>query len=95
MEDKCYRHKRLLSHECVKCMKYRDNFRLKQSLLNEQLKLISLIYKLIKCYVSMVEGIIHVITITNEKMKRKTNKLNSTLNNCDNNCEHFESVYES
>jgi len=41
MKDKCCRHKRPLSHDCVKCMKYKDSFRLKRSnfMLNEQLKL--------------------------------------------------------
>ena len=39
MKDNCCRHKLLLSHDCVKCIKYKDSFRLKRSLLNEQLKL--------------------------------------------------------
>ncbi len=41
MKVKCCRHKRPLSHDCVKCIKYKDNFRLKRSnfMLNEQLKL--------------------------------------------------------
>ena len=38
MKDKCCRHKRLLSHDCVKCIKYKDSKQLKQSLLNDQLK---------------------------------------------------------
>ena len=38
MNDKCCRHKRLLSHDCVKCIKYKDSQQLKRSLLNEQLK---------------------------------------------------------
>ena len=25
MKDKCCRHKRLLSHDCVKCIKYKDS----------------------------------------------------------------------
>ena len=42
MKDKYCRHNRLLSHICVKCMKYRDNERLKRSSLHEQLKLCKL-----------------------------------------------------
>ena len=47
MKDKCCRHKLPLSHDCVKCIKYKDSFRLKRSLLNEQLKLS--ILKEVKC----------------------------------------------
>ena len=39
MKDKYCRHKRPLSHDCVKCIKYKDSQRLKRSLSNEQLKL--------------------------------------------------------
>ena len=39
MKDNCCRHKLTLSHDCVKCIKYKDSFRLKRSLLNKQLKL--------------------------------------------------------
>jgi len=39
MKDNCCRHKLRLSHDCVKCINYKDSFRLKRSLLNEQLKL--------------------------------------------------------
>ena len=35
MKDKYCRHKRLLSHGCVKCIKYKDSKRLKQSMLIE------------------------------------------------------------
>ena len=44
MKGKCCRHKRLLSHDCVKC---KDSQQLKRSLLNEQLKLSMLIE--VKC----------------------------------------------
>ena len=47
MKDKCCRHKRLLSHDCVKCIKYKDSQQLKRSLLNDQLKLNMLIE--VKC----------------------------------------------
>ena len=47
MKDKCCRHKRLLSHDCVKCIKYKGSKQLKRSLLNEQLKLSILIE--VKC----------------------------------------------
>ena len=33
MKDNHCRHKRLLSHECVKCIKYKDSKRLKRSIL--------------------------------------------------------------
>ena len=39
MRDKCCRHSRISSHVCVKCMKYRDNKKLKRIVLNEELKL--------------------------------------------------------
>ena len=35
MKDKCCRHKRLLSHDCVKCIKYKDSNQLKLSMLIE------------------------------------------------------------
>ena len=47
IEDKCCRHKRLLSHDCVKCIKYKDSKQLKRSLLNDELKLRLLIE--VKC----------------------------------------------
>ena len=83
MKDKCCRHKRLLSHDCVKCIKCK---RLKRSLLNEQLKQSN--------QMLCIHGRRHntcgdCIRRTNEKMKRKVTKLNS---NSDNFCEHFESV---
>ena len=40
MIDKCCRHSRLLSHVCVKCVKYRDNERLKRSFIKETNKCI-------------------------------------------------------
>ena len=43
MKDKCCRHKRLLSHDCVKCIKYKDSKQLKLSMLMDQLKLSMLI----------------------------------------------------
>ena len=43
MKGKCCRHKRFLSHDCVKCIKYKDSKQLKRSVLNEQLKLSMLI----------------------------------------------------
>jgi len=47
MKDNCCRHKLPLSHDCVKCIKYKYSFGLKRSLLNEQLKLSILIE--VKC----------------------------------------------
>ena len=47
MKDNCCRHKLTLSHDCVKCIKYKDSKQLKRSVLNEQLKLSMLIE--VKC----------------------------------------------
>ena len=47
MKDKCCRHKWLLSHDCVRCINYKDSKQLKRSLLNDELKLRLLIE--VKC----------------------------------------------
>ena len=47
MKDNCCRHKQLLSHDCVKCIKYKDSKQLKLSMLIDQLKLSMLIE--VKC----------------------------------------------